>query len=236
MGSVSNNVGKIIDKMTFLHTAIKRDLVNYSALAREIKPIIEQELGVQISDDSLIMAVRRYCIVKRKDTSETDISTILANCSIIVRTGMIMYNTKSSEEIFHKLLKDIKVNWSTGERRYLIQRSDQLTMITNSKFESSIKKIIDLEPGKLIANYKDLSLITINFPPAGLDNPGLLANTSSLLAENKINIKCVFSTYSGLSYLIMDNQAAKAYSTLHEVIIQARITTGQNLDKNHEED
>ncbi len=236
MSNVSNTVTKIIDRMTYLNTAIKRDLVNYSALARQIKPIIEQELGVKVSDDSLIMAVRRYCISKQKNNTETDVSTILADASIIVRTGMILYNTKRSEEVYHKIIKEIKVNWSTGERRYIIQRSDEMTIITNSKFTERIKKIIDEEPGTLVTNYKDLSLITITFPEGAIENPEVLSIISALLAENKINIKSVFCTYSGISFLIMDNQAAKAYAILHEIVVQARITSGHNLDKNTEED
>ncbi|VVB70303.1 Uncharacterised protein [uncultured archaeon] len=236
MSNVSNTVSKIIDKMTYLHTSIKRGLLNYSALAREIKPIVEQELGVKVGDDSLIMAVRRYCLTKQKNTNENDISTILANCSLLVRTGMVQYNTKRSEEIYHKIIKEMKINWGTGERRYIIQRSDEMTIITNAKFTERIKKIIEEEPGSLISHNKDLSLITLNIPEGALENPEILSTTSSLIAENKINIKCIFSTYGGLSFLIMDNQAAKAYSMLHEIIVQARITSGQNLEKNSEED
>jgi len=234
MTNVSHAVAKTIDRMTLIHNPIRRDLINYSALAREIKPTIEKETGKKISNDSLIMAVRRYCISRQKNITDFELMKTLAEAMIIVRTGMILYNTKNNEEIYNKVLKEIKINWAAGERRYIIQRTDQVTLITNAKFDAQIKKIIETESSKIISHDKDLSIITIHFSKGGIDNPDVISTTSALLAENKINIKSIFSTYSGLSYLISDNQAGKAYATIHELITQAKITTGQKVEDNEE--
>ena len=59
VNSISKTVQQIIDNDLPLQDALQRGYANYSALARMIKPKVEQALGQKVKLESLITSVKR---------------------------------------------------------------------------------------------------------------------------------------------------------------------------------
>ena len=51
---------RIVSENPFLQDALKKRLINYRALADEIKPDVEKENGKSVRTPALVMALRRY--------------------------------------------------------------------------------------------------------------------------------------------------------------------------------
>ena len=58
-----NSIGKVtedlINRSPFLREAMTDDLINISALARKLKPEIEQIVGKEVKEGAIIMAIKR---------------------------------------------------------------------------------------------------------------------------------------------------------------------------------
>ena len=59
MVTIPSAVEKVIKKKPFLESALIEGIVNLSALSRKIKPEIEKELGKEVNDGAVIMALNR---------------------------------------------------------------------------------------------------------------------------------------------------------------------------------
>ncbi len=227
---VSDAVTETLDTMNYLKTALKRDLVNYSALARDIKPLVEEKLGSTVSMDAIIIATRRYANNLRESRGDTDLVNVLSLCSLIVRTGMVNLHFKRNPALFAKLVAFYaKINWVSGERMYVIQRADELSIIANSSFMPFFNEIISKDPSQLINLRPNLALVTVNFPPVALDFPGLFAFMTSQLADGRVNLNSVFSTYSGITFTVAEGDAARAYERLNNSIYEAKSLHAQRV-------
>ena len=59
MVTISHLVKKKIEDKPFLQEALRRKLINYGALADELKPEIEKELQKKVKHSAVMMALRR---------------------------------------------------------------------------------------------------------------------------------------------------------------------------------
>lgn len=59
MLTIPNAVEEVIKKKPFLEGALVEGLINLSALARQLKPEIEKQVGKTVNDSAVIMALNR---------------------------------------------------------------------------------------------------------------------------------------------------------------------------------
>ena len=59
MLTIPNAVEEVIKKKPFLEGALVEGLINLSALARQLKPEIEKQVGKAVNDSAVIMALNR---------------------------------------------------------------------------------------------------------------------------------------------------------------------------------
>ena len=59
MLTIPNAVEEVIKKKPFLEGALVEGLINLSALARQLKPEIEKQVGKSVNDSAVIMALNR---------------------------------------------------------------------------------------------------------------------------------------------------------------------------------
>ena len=59
MVTVAHLVEKIIERRPFLEEAVARGIVNYAALAEELKPEIDKEMKKDTKPSAIMMAIRR---------------------------------------------------------------------------------------------------------------------------------------------------------------------------------
>ncbi|MFQ8807075.1 MAG: hypothetical protein ACLR8Y_21010 [Alistipes indistinctus] len=70
MLTIPNAVEEVIKKKPFLEGALVEGLINLSALARQLKPEIEKQVGKAVNDSAVIMALNRLVSPSRADVRD----------------------------------------------------------------------------------------------------------------------------------------------------------------------
>ncbi len=221
--TIANGVAETLDSMQYLHAPLRRDLVNFSALAREIKPLVEEKLGYSVGVDAVIMAIRRYADALRKRKSSTDLIAQLGRCSLLVRTGMVNVHYRRTPAVYDALADfNSKLNRNVNEKMYLIERSDEINVIAMNRHLPTLLEIGKKHSGTLQISYENLALVTISFPLEALLEPGLFSFFSNEISEARASIYSVFSTTTMVSFLVRESDAAKVYERVNNAVYESK--------------
>lgn len=219
--TIADVVYELLAGMKSLHFALRNGLINYSALARHLKPYVQEKLeNKDVSDDAIVMASRRFVEQAFDFRESKQVEEALAHSSLLVRERMVnVYYTRSSQ-LYQKLadFAASKVRWEMGEKMYIIQRTEEISVIANRKFLSDLLR---LAPEKnIIAFIERLTLLTVVHDEDTLYLPGVFLFL--IQKVEGINIVALFSTYRMFSMLFSEEDAPKAYERLNRELIQLR--------------
>ncbi|PIT85781.1 hypothetical protein COU36_01290 [Candidatus Micrarchaeota archaeon CG10_big_fil_rev_8_21_14_0_10_59_7] len=220
--SVSDTVFEILSEMYVLRYGFRHDLINYSALARFIQPMVAERMKEEAGLDSIIMAIRRYAQSGVFNSDYKSINAALVGCKLNVRTDMCYITYHRSDEIYRALLGvEHSVDWIGGEKMYIIQRSDEITVVAMSRFLQKLKDIAKGNGRRIKDVAEDLALITITRSQKNVYTPGVLELLCGQLAGNGVNILSIFASFGYISFLMDSKDAAAAYDKLNSTIIAA---------------
>lgn len=225
--TISDAVSEVLGEMQFLRVAFQHDVVNYSALARLIKPLVEEKLGAAAGVDAIIMGIRRYATTATREKEPQDIMLQIKDCTLTVRTDMaaVYFRHWRTKQFVNKLtaLQMEDVDWNAGEKIYTIDRSGEILLLANAKFLVKLLEIGSASPGtKLLDKRTGLAVLTVSYPPEALDTPGVFAFMAQRLASAGVNMLSVFTTYRKISFLIDERDVGKAYDHLSKAISSSR--------------
>ncbi|VVB68064.1 Uncharacterised protein [Candidatus Norongarragalina meridionalis] len=221
--SVMDAVSEILAEMHYLRPAFKYDLINYSALARMIQPMVAERMKEDVGLDAIIIAIRRYVHTGAFDMDEKNIYRIVKDLKPILRTDMCYITFHRSDEIYRALIElERSVDRIAGEKMYINQRSDEISVVAMSRFLPKLLEITKGDNKKIKHKAEGLALLTLLEPPEGVYVPGVTAFVSGQLASIGVNMVCDFTSYSYLSFLIDERDAAAAYDKINSSIQMAK--------------
>ena len=135
--SISDAVKEALSELTFLRSAVSHDLLNYSAVARFIQPVVQSKLGYDAGIDAIAVAVRRYIQTTEPNQKPAKLLDAVKNAKIILRSDLCMLVVRQWNDIdFLEELKTIlpDVDFRAGEKFYLLTRSNDAVIVCNSRF------------------------------------------------------------------------------------------------------
>ncbi|MBU0471732.1 MAG: hypothetical protein KKF65_03845 [Nanoarchaeota archaeon] len=215
MPTVAHVVEKIIEEKPFLQEALSKGIINNAALADSLKPDIERELKKEVKFSAINMAIRRIgeklektFVEKAKFDSQTDIT---------IKSNLVEITVYKMEDIQLKLKKIYEiVDLKKGDFMTITQGLYEVMIIVNEKHEKEITKIFSKQNLKKIIN--ELSSITINLSEESLEDIGLFYTVTRALNWENINLIDIVSTYTEMTYIIKEEDVAKAFNTLSKLI------------------
>lgn len=212
MISTTTVVEELIKKAPFLETAMAQDLVNYSSLARYLKPEIEKRLFKDIKEGAIIMALKRAS--GRLKSTIPKSKEILKNLGdITIRSNLVDYTFLNSPTLGDAQNKILEV--TAGRKDIFITVShgiSQVTVIGSEAVEKDIKEIFKHETA--ICNISGLSSLTIRIPEEATKTPGVLYSILKVLAWEGINMIETISTYTELTIVLGTKDIERAFSLL----------------------
>lgn len=210
MGKTTTELtNEYINEHPYIKSCLKKELINYSSLSR----MIAQELGIgkKTSMEAILIAARRFKEKLKKDEGhEKKIKDLLVDSEIEIKNKIIVFILEKTLnfESLDELQKKIKKESGTF---YLLEGSDNYTLITQEKYSDLINKNFKL---KLIKSNKGLALINLKTSKEIEKTPGVLAFITSLFAENSVNIIEFLSCWTDTLFIIDAKDINKAIEFL----------------------
>ena len=207
----------IVERSRYLTEAMSKGLINYSQLARYIKPELEQMLLKPVSEASILMALRR--LERDLQPKWQPLKIFTTPPDMIVRSNLFEITVANSETLpasYQKLLE-----------RHKRQKSSFFTM-TEGMTETTFIASIDLKPHfeEILKNetpiivFDKLSAITIRLPEESIPTSGVYYFFLKSLAWEGISLTEVVSTYLELTIILDEKQAHQAFAILQGLFVK----------------
>ncbi len=216
MKTISAVVEQYIKKKPFLQSALSQGIINLTSLSRIVKPEIEDELGKDIRNGAIVMALKRlsddmefratHRIIKvLKNIGEITVRSALTDFTFLVSATILENQTQLLKEVNRN--KDVFYTSSRGVNEMNIVVSNILDHIVESLFKAE----------KCTQKAENLSSITVKLPAENVSVPGIYYFIFQRLAWEGIVLYEVISTTNEFTILVNDDQVDSAFKTIKDL-------------------
>ena len=212
MITIGEIVNTYIQNHPFIQQAMSDDLINFSSLARVLRPKVEKELMKRVEASAVGMALRRSAAeMKKKHTAVP----IIQPEEIVVRSGIVEYTFAKSNTIastvatfLHSIAKE-NTYFSA-----VTQGVFEVAVIVSAQYEAKVKKVFEKE--KITSIHTKMSAITLRLPMNNVVVPGVYNRFLQKLAWEHINIIDIVSTLTEFTVLLSEKEVDRAFTLLKE--------------------
>jgi hypothetical protein len=216
MKTISSVVEHYIKTKPFLLSALSQGIINLTSLSRNMMPELEQELGKDVKQGAVVMALKRL-------SEELDfrvnhkILKVLKNIGeITVRSSLIDFTFAVSETILDKQAALIyEINKETG----IFYTSSRGVNETNIVVSETVGHLVDKHfvSEKLIQKLENLASITVKLPKENISIPGIYYFIFQRLAWEGIIINEVISTSNEFTILVSEEEVDVAFKVIKDL-------------------
>jgi len=213
--SISGTVKGIMNSDLYFQDSLQRDYCNITALARLIKPQIDQILEQNINIESIITAVKRSKNIYNAPKLPTH--SVLATSTISVKTDLAKLSTGKNKKTIEKVAKALQ------NIDNFISISENILSITFVFDDAVLDKV-----KAMFSNYEileieeDLAAIMVHSPEEIIKTPGCAIALYNQLAYRHINIEDTISCYTDTIVLVKMSDVGKAFNALTDLISNSR--------------
>lgn len=209
--SLARIVQYLIEEEPWIQDALLRGYANISAVARLLKPKIEEILGREVNLSGVITSIKR---VRAKYKPSREQLRIISRSTIIIRTNLAKISiekTKRNLEIARSLSAE------TPEAFFqVLEGATTLTLIMDQRMLGTVKSKI--EGAEVIDEKSDLAAIIIQSPRKIVDTPGCIAIFYNAIARREINIEETISCCTETIIVLKMIDSVKAYGILADLM------------------
>lgn len=199
----------IIERSRYLVEAISKGLINYSSLARYIRPEIEKMLMKDVSEASILMAIKRF-----EETLKTPHYTNVFKSppNMTIHSNLSVLVVPNTQEVVEKRAEITKLSSRETHFLTITQGITETMIILSNDLLPKAKEILGDTP--LLEERTKLSTINIRIPEESIDTPGIVYFFVKSLAWSEINIIETVAIYTELTLLLNDKDVGKAFEIL----------------------
>ena len=213
MKTIATCVEEILISQPFLEDALTRNILNFSALAEELREPISKMLRKSVKSGAIMMALRRYSPPKEM-ANKIKLNKVLKNLGdITVRSGLSDYTFKNSSSLVHGHSKMLEVIKEDPHVFYTFTRGvHESNVLITTALKQHIEKSYKDEICTTVQD--NLSAITIGLPKENTKIAGLYYQFFKRLAWEGIALYEVVSTTNEFTILVEDEVVDKAFSAV----------------------
>lgn len=209
MVNITKLTEQYIAEHPFVKDCLKKGLVNYSSLTRQI--CSDLNLNAKKNFDAILIACRRYYRkIKTEPTTEKKILDILKNTKIEVK-NKINAIVLEKDIIFSNLLDIEKDAKKVLETFHIVEGTNAITIITSDDFSKKIKQTFK---NKVIKENPNLVEVILKSPKQIETTAGVISYLYSLLGENDINVVETLSCWTDTIFLIEEKYLSRVMEFL----------------------
>jgi|TARA_B110000971_G_scaffold73593_1_gene75521 hypothetical protein len=211
--TIASCVQEILVSRPFLEEALAREIINFSALAKDLNTTISEMLRKPVKDGAIMMALRRYD--PPMNTQNTvRLKNVFKNLGdITVRSNLSDFTFQNSKTLINSHSKVLEKINTKHQIFYAFTRGIFESNIMSSTSEKeSIFEVFKNET--LIGLQDNLSAISINLPEGNSKIVGLYYQIFKRLAWENVTLYEVISTTNEFTILVEDHLVDKAFSVI----------------------
>jgi len=216
MKTISAVVEHYIKKKPFLQTALAQGIINLTSLSRQIKPEVAEELGKDVKDGAIVMALKRLSDDLEFRATHKIVKVLKNIGEITVRSNLSDYTFLASDSILHqqaKLLEEINLNQDVF---YTSSRGvNEINIVISNSMDSVVEKYFKEE--RRTQKAEGLSSITVKLPAENVAVPGIYYFIFQRLAWEGIVLYEVISTTNEFTILVNEEQVDVAFRTIKDL-------------------
>ena len=216
MKTISSVVEQYIRKKPFLQSALAQGIINLTSLSREVKPEIEDELGKEVRNGAIVMALKRLSDDLEFRATHKIVKVLKNIGEITVRSSLTDFTFLISDSILDNqalLLKEVNLNKDVF---YTSSRGvNELNIVVNSSLEKAVETLFVNE--RCTQKAENLSSITVKLPSENVSVPGIYYFIFQRLAWEGIVLYEVISTTNEFTILVNDEQVDVAFKTIKDL-------------------
>lgn len=216
MKTISSVVEQYIKKKPFLQSALAQGIINLTSLSRIVKPEIEDELGKDIRNGAIVMALKRLSDDMEFRATHRIIKVLKNIGEITVRSSLTDFTFLVSDTILENqthLMEEVKKN---KEAFYTSSRGvNELNIVVSNSLDAIVETLFKAE--KCTQKAGNLSSITVKLPAENVSVPGIYYFIFQRLAWEGIVLYEVISTTNEFTILVNDEQVDTAFKTIKDL-------------------
>ncbi len=193
----------------FVKDCLKRGLINYSSLARQICD--ETELNLNKNFDAVLIACRRFY---RKIRTEASVERKILG---ILRESKLEIRNKISSIIFEKDINynnlfDIEKEAKKSlETFHIVEGTSTVTVIASEEFSKKARQVFK---NKIVKESHQLVEVILKSPKEIVTTAGVVSYLFSLFGENAINVFDTLSSWTDTIFLIEEKDLSRVMELL----------------------
>jgi len=211
--TVSRAVEEYVKGNAFIQESISKGIVNYLALAEEIKPLIERETGKDVKEYAIVMALRRlkdkleHKFVKKIKFRDSDIS---------IKSDLFEITVKKNAKTFSAVKELPKLIDISRDFLTITHGITQITIISNNRLK---RKIYDsFSKGDVIRVIDKLASLSVILPENVVDEAGFFYMVTRAFTWEDIPIVEMVSTLDEMTLIVHERYVPKSFSILQQTI------------------
>lgn len=216
MITISSVVEEYIKAKPFLQSALAQGIINLTSLSRIIKEEIQDDLGKDVRNGAIVMALKRLSSDMEFRATHRILKVLKNIGEITVRSSLTDYTFLVSETILTKqatLLKEINNNKDVF---YTSSRGvNETNIVVSSSMTKTVEEIFKEE--KLLQKLTDLSSITVKLPEENVSVPGIYYFIFQRLAWEGVTMNEVISTSNEFTIIVPEDQIDKAFRVIKDL-------------------
>ncbi|MBT8177822.1 MAG: aspartate kinase [Eudoraea sp.] len=216
MKTISAVVEHYIKKKPFLQSALAQGIINLTSLSRIVKPEVEEELGKEVRNGAIVMALKRLSDDLEFRATHRIVKVLKNIGEITVRSSLTDFTFLLSNSILENqslLLKEVNRNKDVF---YTSSRGvNELNIVVSSTLDPVVEQLFNGET--CTQKSTNLSSITVKLPAENVSVPGIYYFIFQRLAWEGIILYEVISTTNEFTILVNDEQVESAFKTIKDL-------------------
>jgi len=211
--TIASCIEEIVMSSPFLEEGLSRQIINYSALAKDLNQTISKMLRKPVKDGAIMMALRRYQQPMNLENS-VRLKKIFKNLGdITVRSNLSDFTFQNSKTLINSHAQVLEKISANHQIFYAFTRGmlESNIIISTSEKESILKAF---KNETQLGLQDNLSAISIYLPKGNSKISGLYYQIFKRLAWEKISLYEVVSTTNEFTIVVEDDVVDKAFSVI----------------------
>jgi hypothetical protein len=210
--TLAQAVRESLDKDLSVQDSIQRRYCNLTAIARILKPTVEETLGHDVNMASLVTAVKRVRV--RYEVPPEKILSVIANSIVNVRTHVAKMSLEKTRRALDAIGRTI-----TSYKEEFLQVSESVSAITLIFDQRLVNDVMSLfKKDEILESRENLAAIIVKSPIEIIQTPGCAIAFYNQVSRRHVNIEDTTSCYTDTIIVVKMEDAGRAFTALTDLI------------------